>query len=174
MEENNYQYYDVNNPFEPQKRRPTFLTVLCVLTFIGSGFSLLSNAMWIFMAKYMASMQMPGPFQNEQMQEMINTMSNTASWKYGILALLYLISLLGAVFMLYLKKLGFHLSTAAQVLLLFLPSLLIFNQVKPDIVSLLFTVLFVVLYGINYKYMTWNLNDEQETPNETDANNDEQ
>ena len=76
--------------------------------------------------------------------------------------------------MLYLKKLGFHLYTAAQVLLLFLPSLLIFNQFKPDIVSLLFTVLFVVLYGIHYKYMTWNLNDEQETLNETDTNNDEQ
>jgi hypothetical protein len=176
MEDNNYQYYDVKNPFEPQKRRPVGLTVLCVLTLIGSGFNILSNAMWIFMGKYMASMQMPGLFQNEQVKEMIDIMSNTAPWKYGVIALLYLVSLVGAIFMLYLKKLGFHLYTAAQVLLLFLPSFLIFNHIKPDLFSLLFTVTFVVLYGVHYKYMTWNLNDEQETLNEndTDTNNDEQ
>jgi hypothetical protein len=174
MEENNYQYYDVKNPFEPKKRRPTFLTVLCILTFIGSGFSILSNAMWIFMGKYMASMQMSGPFQTEQMQETIRIMGETASWKYLILVLLYLTSLMGAIFMLYLKKLGFHLYTAAQVLLLFLPSLLIFKQFKPDLYSLFFTVLFIVFYGIHYKFMTWNLNDEKETLNETDTNEDEQ
>ena len=34
----------MENPFETEKAvRPTFLTVLCILTFIGSGWGTVSN-----------------------------------------------------------------------------------------------------------------------------------
>ena len=43
----------MENPFEEQqngRRRPVFLTVLCILTFIGSGWGVLSNLFSIFTA----------------------------------------------------------------------------------------------------------------------------
>lgn len=166
METNNNQYYDVNNPFESKKRRPVAITVLCILTFIGSGFNLLSNAMWIFMGKYMASLQMP--FQNDQMMETINIMSEAAPWKYFMIAFFYLVSIIGAVFMLYMKKLGFHIYTASQIILLVIPSLLIFNQIKPELFSVLLTAVFIVLYGVHYKDMTWELNEGNESSDQSD------
>jgi hypothetical protein len=35
--------YSTNEQQQQENKRPTFLTVLCVLTFIGSGFSFLSQ-----------------------------------------------------------------------------------------------------------------------------------
>lgn len=172
MEDNYNQYYDSRNPFEPKKRRPGIILVLAILTFIGSGFNLLSNAVWIFMGKSMANFQMP--FQNEQMLETIHVMSEAAAWKYVIIALFYLVSIIGAVFMLYMKKLGFHVYTASQIILLFLPSFLIFNQIRSDMFSVLFTVLFIVLYGVHYKNMTWELNDIEPNSDLNDTNSDEQ
>ena len=42
----------MENPFEEEKqpnKRPAFLTVLCILTFIGAGFSILSELAVLFM-----------------------------------------------------------------------------------------------------------------------------
>ena len=42
----------MENPFEEEKqpnKRPAFLTVLCILTFIGAGFSILSELVVLFM-----------------------------------------------------------------------------------------------------------------------------
>ena len=43
----------MENPFEEQQnqfQRPTFLLVLCILTFIGSGWGTLSNLFSVFTA----------------------------------------------------------------------------------------------------------------------------
>jgi len=168
MENYNDNYYDVNNPFEPKKRRPVFLTVLCILTFIGSGINVLSYTAWALMGDSMASMQMP--FQMEQAQEMISRMTEVAAWKYGIIVLLYLGSIFGAVMMLFMKKLGFHIYAVVQSILLFLPSYFIFDHVVPDIFSFIITATFIILYGIYYKKMSWSFNEETHT----DPTNDEQ
>ena len=38
----------MENPFENKPKRPTFITVLCILTFIGSGWGTISNLISIF------------------------------------------------------------------------------------------------------------------------------
>ncbi len=52
----------MENPFEEQQnqfQRPTFLLVLCILTFIGSGWGTLSNLFSVFTAGLTdSSMQM--------------------------------------------------------------------------------------------------------------------
>lgn len=168
MENNQHQYYDANNPFESRKKRPGFLTFLCVLTFIGSGLSVLSYLAWAFMGNTMASMQMP--FQMEEMQDLLDKMTAVSSWKYALISVLYLLSIVGAVFMIYMKKIGFHIYAGVQILILFLPTFLITNQFAPDIASLILTVLFLIGYGAFYKMMSWNLSDEPEI----ESHNDEQ
>lgn len=163
MENDNHQnYYNAQNPFEPQRKsRPGFLTFLCILTFIGSGFGLLGNLLYVFVAKDLASY--PSPFSNPMFEEMLLKMAEVEPWKYAVLALLSALSILGAVFMLYMKKHGFHMYSAAQILLLFLSPLLMLNSINPGFWSIIFTVLFIGLYALHYKKMTWNLNDEDET-----------
>jgi hypothetical protein len=95
-------------------------------------------------------------------------MAEVPSWKYWILVLLFLGSIFGAVLMLFMKKLGFHIYLGVQILLMFLPSFFIYNHFIPDLISLITTGIFVFLYGINYKYMSWNLNEEKEP--ESDEN----
>lgn len=163
MENNNQEtYYNARNPFEPQKnQRPPLLTVLCILTFIGSGIGVLSNLLYIFIAKDLSNY--PTPFSNPIYEEMLLKMSEVASWKYAILALLSTISIIGAVFMLYMKKHGFHIYTAAQILILFLNPFFLQNTINPGIFSIIITGIFIGLYATNYKKMTWNLKDEDET-----------
>ena len=68
------------------------------------------------------------------------------------------------------KKLGFHIYAVVQSILLFLPSYFIFDHVIPDIFSFIITAAFIILYGIYYKKMSWNFNEEPHT----DPTNDEQ
>lgn len=163
MENDNQEtYYNARNPFEPQKQsRPSFLTVLCVLTFIGSGLGVLGNLLYAFVAKDLASY--PSPFSNPMFDEMMLKMAEVASWKYAILALISIISIIGAVFMLYMKKQGFHIYTAAQILILFLSPLFLQNTINPGFLSIIITGAFIGLYALHYKLMTWNLKDEDET-----------
>ena len=61
----------MENPFDEQQRpiqRPTFLMVLCILTFIGSGWGVLSNLYSVFTSGFMdnATLHM------EQYSNMVN------------------------------------------------------------------------------------------------------
>ena len=51
----------MENPFEEerqQNKRPAFLTVLCILTFIGSGFAIISELIVLFLpSSFMEGMQ---------------------------------------------------------------------------------------------------------------------
>ncbi|MEG0796794.1 MAG: hypothetical protein RR397_09885 [Odoribacter sp.] len=165
----------MENPFEEKKvQRPTLLIVLCVLTFIGSGWSVLSNLFSMFTAGLMNSnMQM------EQYSNMAGQMEDggVTSFLSGILnssmevlqvtiahaneiavmgIVLSVISLLGAVMMFQLKRLGFYLYTASQILALFiLPYFAGFSiaVLIGMLSSGLFAILFIILYAVNLKYM---------------------
>lgn len=163
MENDNQQtYYNAQNPFEPQKKsRPGFLTFLCILTFIGSGFTVLGNLVYTFVAKDLTNY--PSPFSNPMLEEMLQKMAEVDPWKYALLAFLSLVSIFGAVFMLYMKKQGFHIYAASQILILFLTPILMLNTFNPGVFSIIVTALFIILYGTFYKHMTWNLKDDNET-----------
>ena len=131
---------NMENPFEEQQnklQRPTFLLVLCILTFIGSGWGTLSNLFSVFTAGLTdSSMQM------EHYSSMLNSMDQGAgsavlsdilnstmaslqatfvhAREIAVVSLvLSVISLLGAILMFQLRRLGFYLYTAAQILALF-------------------------------------------------------
>lgn len=168
----------MENPFEEQQnrlQRPTFLLVLCILTFIGSGWGILSNLFSVFTAGLTdSSMQM------EHYSSMLNSMdqgensamisdilsstmtSLQATFMHAreiavIKLVLSVISLLGAVLMFQLRRFGFYLYTAAQILALFVwPYFAGFSMYIGIMMffSGLISLIFIILYAVNLKYMT--------------------
>jgi len=167
----------MENPFEDRQnepQRPTFLLVLCILTFIGSGWGTLSNLFSVFTAGLTdSSMQM------EYYSSMLSDMDQGAgsvvlsdlvsSMMVGLQAtfvhareiavislVLSVISLLGAILMFQLRRFGFYLYTAAQILALFVwPYFAGFSLYAlmmmffPGLLSLVF----IILYAMNLKHM---------------------
>ena len=119
----------MENPFEEQQnqfQRPTFLLVLCILTFIGSGWGTLSNLFSVFTAGLTnSSMQMEhyssmlnGMDQGGDSAVLSDILSSTmaslqATFVHAkeiavINLVLSVISLLGAILMFQLRRIGFY------------------------------------------------------------------
>lgn len=159
----------MENPFTTEKPvRPTFLTVLCILTFIGSGWSAIGNFISLLtftpeqgvaqlqQITSMSSMEMDSSFFQNLMSSSIEVIQTTIAHSTGIysfLTLFSLISLAGAFMMFKLKRVGFFLYVFAQVGQLFvLPAYSGWNlAVLIGMISTgIFALLFIILYGINY------------------------
>lgn len=167
----------MENPFEEKQNspvRPTFLLVICILTFIGSGWSVLSNLFSIF-----TSGMMDSSLQMEQYSNMMGNIEGCASSSFltGFLnssmevlqataahareiavmqLVLSVISLLGAIMMFQLRRFGFYLYTAAQILALFvLPYFAGFSTlvVIGMLWSAFISLIFIILYAVNLRYM---------------------
>jgi hypothetical protein len=151
------------------KQRPTLLTVLCVLTFIGSGVNVFSNLMGMFMSPIKNFL---GPEFFEKALEEINEeparqfieqafeMAQQAIEHIFEISLvnfvLYAASLTGAILMFQLKKIGFYVYSTAQILLLFVAPVFIGFNLFINIGILFasfFAILFIVLYAVNLKKM---------------------
>lgn len=161
----------MENPFDTGKlQRPTFLTVLCILTFISTGWGILSGLFSLFTKNlFNGDMQMDqfnsmngdnySPFISQLIGSTMEMLQ--ASVIYGTQInlcnlVLAIITLIGAIQMYNLKRLGFYLYVAAQVLMLFIwPYFAGFSMivVMSMTVSALFTTIFIILYALNFKYM---------------------
>jgi len=142
--------YNPENPFSDEKQRPALLTVLCILTFIGSGLSALSYLCFAFLNfNTVALGEMYSSFPG--FQESYNAFLEVEQWKFFIIALLYIASVVGAALMLKMKKTGFHFYTCAQLAILITFYFLLGGAFKPNIFSYFLVFLFVGLYALNYK-----------------------
>ena len=132
MEENVQQ--EVTNQVKTE--RPVLLTVLLILTFIGSGLGLLFGLIGLFTAGN-ASGFLSG----------IPGMPSTALTTGMIIGSIILAaaSLIGAILMWQLKQIGFYLYTLAQIVAL----IITFTWF-----GLVISAIFVVLYAIHLKYMS--------------------
>lgn len=141
----------------PQPKRTTFLLVLCILTFIGSGYSFLYHLLLP-----LAKEQLPeiaelykNFFKDEallsQMSEMFNFMAAVPSWKYLLVALGCAGSVVGAALMLKLRKEGFHVYVISQILIFAMMSFLIGGPLKPTITNILWDITFILLYFLQLK-----------------------
>jgi len=130
---------------EATEGRPTFLTILCILTFIGSGLGVLSYLLLIVGAGAIMSFlgSMGGATGGGGMAFMV------------ISLVLALASLFGAIQMWKLKKMGFMLYAGANAVALILPYL--FGTpffLTAFMVGLLITGGFIVMYYLNVKHMS--------------------
>lgn len=152
--------------------RTTFITVLCVLTFVGSGYSLVSSII---------TMQLAGKFEqlneqtvnkeikssgtekgNEFAEKMIND-SKEMLKKENVIKLnignivANLLTLAGAILMFRMNKRGFWLYLAGIIIWIGTPLALFGVNSVPGIISAvgqgIVGVLFVVMYAFNLKEM---------------------
>jgi hypothetical protein len=159
--ENQYEYNPYEQPFE-EKKRPGFLTFLCVLTFIGSGLSLLSSLiMPAFASTMLEFLRNSTASLPPNALEIYEQMAITPMWQFCILAFLYATSIFGAIYMLKMKKIGFHFYAIAQITICLVGHFLVGGVYKPGFSGIFFTALFIGLYAIYYKKFT-NLEDDQQ------------
>jgi hypothetical protein len=126
------------------------LKVLCVITFVGSGLGLFSygiiGIIYGFFSKNLAMIP------DEQNRELIKLMLSAGRMFFFLNALLYAVSFGGALLLWRMKKLGFHLYTASQLLLLILPMAYIKEFPMPG-TNIFLTVLFIWGYSGFLKFM---------------------
>jgi hypothetical protein len=152
--ENNYEpdYYE--NRFEENKR-PEFLTFLCVLTFIGSGLSLLTNLLMpVFAPALLDMLRNSSATLPPNALDIYEQMAATPIWKFYMLALFCATSLLGAVYMLKMKRMGFHIYVISQLVQMGIGHFLFNENSKNSYFSIFMTLLFIGLYAIYYKKFT--------------------
>lgn len=136
-------------------KRPDGLTILCVLSFIGSGMAFISNFMVFFIfpsiPEIMESdefIQMP----NLEPELLLEFLTSAGRSYFLIASLLYLVSIIGVYFMWKLRKTGIHFYAMAQIALLIIPLIFISAELSA-LPSLLITVLFILLYSRFLKVM---------------------
>ena len=143
-------YYE--NQFEENKR-PGFLTFLCVLTFIVSGLMLLCYLIVpVFASTLVEMMRQSAPPAGTL--EVYEQMAEMPIWHFCLLALLNATAILGAVYMLKMKTIGFHIYTVSKLVQLCVLQFLIGGSFQPKITGLIITCLFIGLYAIYYKKFT--------------------
>ena len=160
----------LTNDSQPAKR-PTFLTVLCILTFIGSGWGLISNCMGYFAASttsaamsQVKSMNMhSGTEEGKMAENLLNTMGISVfteqNLKNNALANLAasVLCLIGAFLMWGLKKNGFYAYILGTLVGIIAPMALFgFGNILALGISIVigfFGLAFCIMYGLNLKYM---------------------
>lgn len=157
--------YDTPKPEETAPKRPTFLTVLCILTFIGSALALVSAIYGYFTvqasaAMFDTSMQgIDGVDQTGMMSELQNTMKkavDNALPNLIIGVLCALLCLFGAIQMWKQLKMGFYIYCVGELVPpiagFFLGAGGMIGSIGV-IVGLVLAGVWVTLYAVNLKHM---------------------
>jgi predicted small integral membrane protein len=146
-------------------KRPQFLTVLCILTFIGAGLGLLGGFWNLIKAptalEEIESIQSMGTMPEGGMfADMMESAVLAAQNAYP-LAITTIVSnllcLLGAMFMWKQRKNGYYIYVAAQLMALIVPTALIgFGGAFSGfmVIGAIFPIAFIVMYGVNMKHMS--------------------
>ncbi|GAB5418817.1 MAG: hypothetical protein Crog4KO_02030 [Crocinitomicaceae bacterium] len=129
-------------------KRPVFLTVVCILSFVGIGLAIIG---------YAGAFALLGAAESGLSAAADAGATVTAStgmiWAYIIVGFLStIIALVGVIQMWKLKKSGFMLYTAAQVIGIILTVMVYgFGGAAMGIV---FAAAFIIMYGVNLKHMS--------------------
>jgi hypothetical protein len=154
MEEN----ITTENNLTEEPKRPQFLTVLCILSYIWSGFTLLCLLICLVFSSFifealekltldentMAAM-------DENQQKGIQTLLEVGPGKFAaIIALgivIYMISLLGVIKMWKLQKWGFYIYSVVNTMGV------IYSVISGSYFMAIISLLFVIMYYTNFKHM---------------------
>lgn len=162
--------------YEQPSGRPMFITVLCILTFVGSGWGLIGGAMQYFGAarqsqeaiakrdKMIVNMHKDGrDDKGSRFAEKITASMSSAfteenlkkSGLTGILSAIFCLT--GAGLMWKLNKKGYYTYIVGIIIGIVAPFLIFgssnFLSIMSSVVVGFIGVVFVILYGVNLKYM---------------------
>lgn len=143
------------NVKEYNGKRPPFLTVLCILTFVGAGLLLLySFIMWVSIT---AVGNMVESFDGGNSEEM-----EVFRWiKLFLFASLIanLLCIAGAIVMMLMRKIGFYIYVVGQVIPVIVLLMALGTNVQEEfgmvmiVIMTVFPAGFIVMYGLNFKYL---------------------
>jgi hypothetical protein len=154
----------------PKAARPTFLVILCILTFIGSSYSIYSGTKEYFTADVTARMvseagekasdQIADKPQPDFVKNMLNALSSMSAdmlRKSAIISLISaLLTLTGAILMWTLRKNGFYLYVGGWLVSI-IGTVVLFGGSLIGIaaggLSAFVAIIFIILYGVNLKYL---------------------
>lgn len=149
-----------NNGGEAAKR-PVFLTVLCILSFIAAGFAILGYIAVIgLMGAASAVSGMASDMSTEMGSEMNDAMSAAMAatpgvgltWAYIIVGFLTtIVALFGVIKMWKLNKSGFMMYVGATVVSLIMG--IVYSGFGASIVGIVISAAFIVMYGLNMKHL---------------------
>lgn len=154
---------DMNTSATGAPARPTFLTVLCVLSFIAAGFSIVGGALGMAAGAVVGAASdaaaasgdpaaMEGIAEAQEALDAAGTaVGGSLAMVFGVGLVLTLIGLFGVIMMWKLKKNGFYVYTGAQLLGIVAPMVM---GGAFGLWGAVFSVLFIVLYGLNLKHMS--------------------
>lgn len=148
---NNNTENETQNQFNQSNKRPVLLTILCILTFIASGFSALSNISWAILYDTFSEILLTN--ESPLVQQMADTILATNRSLFFVDFILYIGSVAGALLMFNLKKIGFHIYTVSNILLVLTPAFFVEGQGINFMGLILITLPFIVLYAMHLKYM---------------------
>ncbi len=139
------------SPESNTQERPRMLKILCILTFVWSGYQILANLVmavfyeeFIFAIKTVGeSFKLPG----------LDLILQTPPLFFGVSSMIYAGSVAGAILMWNLKKSGFHIYTIAQILLVLAPMYFL-KLPGPNFFDIIVSGLFIFLYSTNLKNMS--------------------
>jgi hypothetical protein len=152
--------------------RPTFLTIICIISFVGIGYFIIQSLIALALSsagtslysivKENLEMGLHGagnknPASAAFLEHILNALLRLIEVLpifSGLLILSCMIAFAGVLFMWNLKKTGFYLFIIAKFILVFLPVLLIgFNLVSVvmSIPIFISSAIFITLYSLNFK-----------------------
>lgn len=157
----------------PPKDRPVFLTVICILSYVGLGMSILNGligAIFGRVTSFMSPLVKSVMEQDMDLDELPDGIRRMVESSFSVVhkameyattmsllaVVLYIIALFGVINMWQLKKRGFYLYTGAKIFILLIPVIFLgFNFISFVAVTAnaLFVGLFIILYAVNLKHM---------------------
>ncbi len=135
----------------PAPKRPVFLTVLCILTFISAGLGGLSELLTPLYSDVMIDFLKSNPKYDEAAMGETIAMLHAGWGFYFTVFVLSCGSFTGAFLMWKLKKIGFHFYSLSNLAILFVPMLMMGTAISWA--GILLTASFIALYALNLKYM---------------------
>jgi hypothetical protein len=139
----------ITDPQLPSKRQ-TLLTVLCILTFVGSGMNLVSS--WMIAAFYDLFVMVIQEFADKFKIPGMDVILEAKPLFFFVSGIFYAGSIIGAALMMRLKKVGFHVYTICQILLVISP-MYFMHLPGPNFLDILFSGTFIILYSTQLKFM---------------------
>ena len=127
-------------------RRPILLSILCILSFVGSGLS--GTTLFMIYASYKEII--PALQEMSSGVEGMELIVNAPRGFFLAGAVLNFFSFIGVNLMWRMRKAGFHFYTGSQVLLFFLPIVYIAGYPFPLFDGLI-TLMFIIMYAKYYK-----------------------
>lgn len=166
---------DVLDPEIVPRQRPTFLKVLCILTFIGSGYNIVNSTVTYFKAESISALVTEAKTQvNEDLKKEkkdkeesafvgqimgnmsdISTPENLRKASIGNI-ITSVICLLGAILMWNLRRSGFYIYTLGTIIGIILPFYMFGSNLVTNISAGFMGfigILFVIFYAMNLKSM---------------------